>query len=80
MQEYFDGYWADEGYESEAAMVTALGQVFVDDAKAAIQATLDQAVLIIIEDDLNAAVVTSIEDDSDTHATTESSNIGFNIG
>ena len=80
MQDYLDGYWADEGYADEAAMVTALGQPAVDQIKLDIQATLDQAVLTIVEATLEASVVTTIEDDSTTYATTESGSIGFTIG
>jgi hypothetical protein len=61
-------------------MVTALGQPAVDQIKLDIQATLDQAVLTIVEATLEASVVTTIEDDSTTYATTESGSIGFTIG
>ena len=49
------------------------------DARAAITATLGQAVLTIEEATLETQVTTSIETDADIYATTEQGNITFTI-
>jgi len=79
MQAYFDGYVADIG-TTEAQLIIDEGQAYVDAIKAYIQATLDQSILIIVEQDLIDSVANSIILDATNYSITETANIGFVIG
>lgn len=79
MQSYLDTYLSSIS-TTEAELITAEGEPFVQAIRDSIQATLDESVLTIVELDLTNSVDQSIIDDSNTYATTESGLIGFIIG
>ncbi len=77
-EDYFDSYLSDQEID-EATYETTNGVGSADTARASIQAVLDDPLLTFTIEDIDALVVTSIEDEADTYATTERDSITFTL-
>ena len=79
MQYYYDAYLIGEG-TTEVDLIAANDEAFVQAIKDSIQATLNDASLVIDEGALNIEVSNSIVTDSDIDATNQTAAVGFTLG